>query len=42
MTILLFFNIRTNQDQVTTDEDEKLSQLLELAKLEDQEDGVGW
>ena len=42
MTTLLFFKIRTNQDQVPPDEDAKSLQLLGLASLEDQEDGIGW
>ena len=42
MTILLLFKIKTNQDQVLLDEDGELSQLLELARLEDQRDDVRW
>ena len=42
MTTLPIFEIRLNQDQVPLYEDEKSSQLLELAKLEDWEDDVGW
>ena len=41
MMTLPLFQIRTDQDQVPSDKDEKLSQLLKLARLEDQEDGVG-
>ena len=40
MTTLPLFKIRTNQDRVPLNEDEKLSQLLGLARLEDQEHGV--
>ena len=42
MTTLLFFKIKTDQDQVPPDEDGELSQLPELARLEDQEDGIRW
>ena len=41
MTTLPLFKIRTDQDQMPSDKDEKLSQLLGLAKSEDQEDDVG-
>ena len=34
------FKIRTKWDQVHPDEDRKSSQLLELVRLEDQEDGI--
>ena len=40
MTTLSLFKIKTNQDQVAPDEDEKSSQLLGLARLEDQEDCI--
>ena len=42
MTTLPFFKIRTNQDQVPLYAGEELSQLLLLARLEDQKDAVGW
>ena len=41
MIILPLFKIRTYQDQVPLDEDGELSQFLEFARSEDQEDGVG-
>ena len=41
MTILPLFKIRPDQNQVLPDEDGELSQLLELARSEDQEDGIG-
>ena len=40
MTALPLFGIRTNQYQVTSDEDEELSKLLGFVRLENQEDGV--
>ena len=42
MTTLPFFKIRTDQDRVPLDKDEKSSQFLGLAKSEDQEDDVRW
>ena len=42
MTTLPLFKISTDQDQVPPDEDKELSELLGLAKLEDQEDGIEW
>ena len=42
MMTLPLLKIRTDQDQVPPDEDEELSQLLRLARSEDQEDGVEW
>ena len=42
MTTLPLFKIKTNYNQVPPDENEKSSQLLGLAKSEDQEDGVRW
>ena len=41
MTTLSLLKIRTDQDRVPPDEDRELSQLLGLARVEDQEDGVG-
>ena len=41
MTTLPLFKIKTDQDQVPSDENEELSQLLGFARSEDQEDGVG-
>ena len=41
MTTLLFFKIKTDQNQVPPDKDGELSQLLGLATSEDQKDGVG-
>ena len=40
MTIILFFKIRIDQDQVPLDKDGKPSQLLGLVRSEDQKDGV--
>ena len=40
MTTLFLFKIKTNQNQVPSDEDGELSQLLGFARLEDQKDDV--
>ena len=40
MTILYLFKIKTDQDQMAPDKDGELSQLLELVRSEDQEDGL--
>ena len=42
MTTLRFFKIRTDQDRVPPDKDGESSQLLGLARLEDQEYGIRW
>ena len=41
MTTLFLLKIRTDQDQIPLDEDKKFSQLLGLARLENQEGDEG-
>ena len=41
MTTLPLFKIRTNQERVSPNENRELSQLLRLARSEDQENSVG-
>ena len=42
MMTLPLFKIKIDQNQVPLDKDGELSQLLGLAKSEDQKDGVRW
>ena len=40
MTILSFFKIKTDEDQVLSNENEKLSRLLRLVRLNNKKDGI--
>ena len=42
MTTVPLFKIKTDQDRVSPDQYAELSQFLEVARLEDQEDGGRW